>query len=280
MGQVGVYGRMKTFGPTAQAMSGLTELSGLPEPYPPAGIGYSYLDWFGAYQVALAMMVGLYRQRMTGEGCWIDSSQVETGLYLTGSVILDYSVNGRRWYRYGNRSPFKRAAPHGAFRVFGDDRWIAIGAFTQEEWLALIRVLGHTEWAYDERFVTLDQRIENQDVLEALVAEATATRDGIELMAELQTVDVPAGICETTQDRFEWDPQLEHLRWTMEFEQSEVGRWPAKTPPTWFSETPAYQGGIADRHGPNYGEDNDYVYGEVLGLSRPEIARLTDEGIV
>jgi crotonobetainyl-CoA:carnitine CoA-transferase CaiB-like acyl-CoA transferase len=118
--------------------------------------------------------------------------------------------------------------------VLGDDRWIAIGAFTQEEWLALIRVLGHTEWGYDERFVTLDQRLENQDVLEALVAEATATRDGIELMAELRTVGVPAGICETTQDRLEWDPQLEHLRWTMEFAQSEVGRWPAKTPPTWF----------------------------------------------
>jgi crotonobetainyl-CoA:carnitine CoA-transferase CaiB-like acyl-CoA transferase len=80
-------------------MSGLTELSGLSEPYPPAGIGYSYLDWFGAYQIALAMMLGLCRQRMTGGGCWIDSSQVETGLYLTGSVILDYSVNGRRWYR-------------------------------------------------------------------------------------------------------------------------------------------------------------------------------------
>ena len=27
-------------------------MSGLPEPYPPAGIGYSYLDWFGAYNMA------------------------------------------------------------------------------------------------------------------------------------------------------------------------------------------------------------------------------------
>ena len=103
----------------------------------PPGIGYSYLDWFGAYQMAVAMMAGLYRQRMTGEGCWIDSSQVETGLYLTGTSILDYTVNGRRWSRYGNRSPYKPAAPYGAYRSAGTDRWIAITAFTEEQWLAV-----------------------------------------------------------------------------------------------------------------------------------------------
>ena len=85
-------------------------MSGLPEPYPPAGIGFSYLDWFGAYQLATAMMAGLYRQRMTGEGCWIDSSQVESGIYLTGPTVLDYTANGRRWSRSGNRSPHRPAA--------------------------------------------------------------------------------------------------------------------------------------------------------------------------
>jgi crotonobetainyl-CoA:carnitine CoA-transferase CaiB-like acyl-CoA transferase len=47
-GQAGTYGNARGFGPTAQAISGISELSGLPEPYPPAGIGYPYLDWFGA----------------------------------------------------------------------------------------------------------------------------------------------------------------------------------------------------------------------------------------
>src|SRR5690606_10305513 len=94
MGQRGLYGDLKSFGPTAQAMSGISDMSGLPEPYPPAGIGYSYLDWFGAYQIALAMMAGLFRQKTTGQGCWIDSSQTETGVYLSGTAILDHSVNG------------------------------------------------------------------------------------------------------------------------------------------------------------------------------------------
>jgi len=279
MGQTGVYGRLKSFGPTAQAMSGISELSGLPAPYPPAGIGYSYLDWFGAYQIALAMMSGLYRQKVTGEGCWIDSSQVEAGLYLTGTAVLNASANGQSWARYGNRSPYKPAAPHGAYRVQGTDRWIAIGAFDHDEWLAVTRVLDASEWADDERFVTLDLRLANQDALDALVEGRTQKWDGIELMETLQAEGVPAGICETSEDRCEWDPQLRHLEWLMEFEQSEIGRWRARTPPTKFSETPAYQGGIVDRHSPNYAEDNDYVLGEILGLDADEIEALARDGI-
>src|SRR5690606_13519004 len=85
-GQAGTYGAARGFGPTAQAISGLSEMSGLPEPYPPAGIGYSYLDWFGAYNMATAMLAALYRRNVTGQGCYIDASQAETGIYLTGTA--------------------------------------------------------------------------------------------------------------------------------------------------------------------------------------------------
>jgi len=280
MGQVGVYGRLKSFGPTAQAMSGLSEMSGLPEPAPPAGIGYSYLDWFGAYQIALAMTAGLFRQKTTGRGCWIDSSQVEAGIYLSGTAVLDHSVNGRSWSRYGNRSPYKVAAPHGIYRVRGVDRWIAIAAFDQADWIRVIRVLGAHELADDERFATLPLRMANADLLDAAIDAETLKWDGVELMTALQSAGVAAGICESTEDRCEWDPQLRHLQWLMEFQQTEIGSWRAKTPPTRFSHTPPYQGGLADRHGPNYGEDNDYVYREILQMSSEEIDDLVREGVI
>jgi crotonobetainyl-CoA:carnitine CoA-transferase CaiB-like acyl-CoA transferase len=276
----GLYGSLRSFGPTAQAMSGLSDMSGLPEPYPPAGIGYSYLDWGGAYQLALAMVAGLFRQRTTGEGCRIESSQVEAGIYGTGTAVLDHSANGRRWQRYGNRSPFKPASPHGIYRVRGRDRWIAIAAFDESEWLALARTLARPEWTSDSRFASLDLRVAHQDELDALVDEATRDWDGVELMMELQDAGVPAGLCSTAEDRCEWDPQLAHLGWLMELDQSEIGRWPTKTPPAKFSETPPYQGGIVDRHGPSYGEDNDYVYGRLLGLEKDEIAALARDGVI
>ena len=47
-----------------------------------------------------------------------------------------------------------------------------------------------------------------------------------------------------------------------------------------MSESPAYIGGRIDRGAPMYGEDNDYVYGELLGMSAKEIEALAAEGVI
>lgn len=278
LGELGTYGRARTFGPSAQAISGMSDMSGLPEPFPPAGIGYSYLDWFGAYNMATAMLSALYRRDVTGKGCYIDASQGETGIQLTGTATLDHSANGRRWSRYGNRSPYKPAAPHGAYPTAGDDRWIALAVHTEEQWLALVRTLGTPDWAHDDRFRKLGDRLAHQDALDALVAGTIRKLDGFALMSELQSAGVPAGVCQTAQDRCETDPQLAHLGWLVELNQSEIGMWPVKELPTTFSETPSYIGGPYDRSGPSYGEDTDHVLHELLGLDAREIAALRRDG--
>ena len=137
MGAQGTYGRFRTVGPIANAFAGLSEMSGLPEPAMPAGWGYSYLDWMGAYSFALAMLSALFHRARTGEGQWIDASQSEVGLFISGTTVLDWSANGRIWTRYGNRSPYKPAAPHGVYPCLGEDRWLTIACFTEAEWRAL-----------------------------------------------------------------------------------------------------------------------------------------------
>jgi crotonobetainyl-CoA:carnitine CoA-transferase CaiB-like acyl-CoA transferase len=279
-GELGDYGRLRTFGPTAQAFSGISDMSGLPEPYGPAGVGYSYLDWFGAYHMANAMMAALFHRDRTGNGCWIDSAQVEVGIHLTGTAVLDYVVNGRSWRRTGNRSYNKPAAPHGAYRGAGYERWIAVAAFTDEHWQALVSVLGMQEWASDPRLRSLELRLANQDYLDRLVAEAVATWDVFTLMAALQERSVPAGVCQTAQDRCDADPQLAHLGWQVELTQSEIGTWPVKENPVQMGDTPPYIGGMYDRHGPSYGEDTDRVLEQILHLSPGQIATLRADGII
>jgi crotonobetainyl-CoA:carnitine CoA-transferase CaiB-like acyl-CoA transferase len=280
MGQTGTYGRMRSYGPTAAAFAGLTEMSGLPDPFAPAGIGYSYLDWFGAYNMSLAMLAALYRQRTTGKGCWIDASQAEAGLYLAGTSILDASVNQRAWQRYGNRSPYKLAAPHGIYPAAGEDRWIAIACFDDAHWRGLLTVLHDRQIEEDRRFETLAQRLHHEDALDDAVGRLTSSWEAFTLMAALQAAGVPAGVCQTAEDRCDSDPQLAHLGWTVELEQQEIGIWPVKETPITLSRTPTYIGGPLDRHGPSYAQDTDDLLKRLLGLDDDEIAQLHADGVV
>ncbi|MBV8085891.1 MAG: CoA transferase, partial [Chloroflexi bacterium] len=215
-GSRGTYGRMRATGPIAASFAGLSEMSGLPEPAMPVGWGYSYLDWMGAYSFGLAIMSALYHRNRTGEGQWLDASQCEAGLYINGTAVLDWSAHGRVWSRYGNRSPYKPAAPHGAFRCRGQDRWLAIACFDEDEWRSLAEVAGHLEWLDDGRFRTLTARLAHQDALEEAVSGWTTTQEAYAAMERLQAAGVPAGVCQTAEDRCEHDPQLAHLRWLTE----------------------------------------------------------------
>jgi crotonobetainyl-CoA:carnitine CoA-transferase CaiB-like acyl-CoA transferase len=281
----------------------------------PAGWGYSYLDWMGAYSFALAMLSALFHRARTGQGQWIDASQSEVGLFISGTTILDWSANGRIWTRYGNRSPYKPAAPHGVYpcrgegaplswrpsavtdagngaplstrfappsadAVAGGDRWLTIACFTEAEWRALTEVAGHPEWAEDSRFSTLDGRLAHQEALDALVGGWTQSLEAYEAMYSLQQAGVPAGVCQTAEDRCDHDPQLAALNWLTEVTGTKIGRWPVAEVAVKMSESPAYIGGRLDRGAPCYGEDNNYVYGELLGMSAQEIEALAAEGVI
>jgi crotonobetainyl-CoA:carnitine CoA-transferase CaiB-like acyl-CoA transferase len=280
MGSSGRYGRFRAIGPIAASLAGITDMSGLPEPALPAGWGYSYLDWIGAYSFGLAIVSALYHRDRTGEGQWIDASQTETGIFISGVPLLDYSVNGRGWSRFGNRSPWKPAAPHGAFACASEDGWISFGCFTEDEWQALCRVAGHPEWAADERFRTLEDRLRHQDVLEAVVSSWTSLCDRYELMRDLQAAGIPAGVCQTGGDKVDSDPQLAHLEWLTEVTGSKIGRWPVGEVPVKMSATPTHIGGSVDRGAPCYGEDNEYVLGELLGYDTKAIAKLAEDGVI
>ncbi|MCU1483030.1 MAG: hypothetical protein JWQ19_3816 [Subtercola sp.] len=280
MGSKGVYGRFRTVGPVAQAFSGLSHMSGLPEPFPPAGWGYSYLDWYGAYSFALAILTAVYHREMTGEGQSIDASQSEVGLYLTALPLLDYEVNGREFARVGNRSPYSTAVPEGIFRTQGYDRWIAITCATEDEWTRLAREAGHPEWLEHPAFRTHDARLENRGELEKLVESWTREQEPFALMARLQDIGIAAGVAQTAQDRYERDPQLRHLNWLTELEATNFGRWPVAAPSVSMSETPQFIGGPVGRAAAAYGEHNYEVYSDLLDLSAADVDALAERGVI
>jgi crotonobetainyl-CoA:carnitine CoA-transferase CaiB-like acyl-CoA transferase len=279
MGSKGIYGRLRTVGPIAAAFAGNSEQSGLPEPALPAGWGYSYLDWMGAYSFALAMLAALHYRNVTGKGQWIDASQCEAGLFVAGTSYLDHAVNGRTSTRTGNRSPFRPMAPHGAYPCAGTDSWITI-ACDDEAWPRLREIMGDTEWLGEARFTTLEGRIAHQDELDRHIGAWTAPQDARVLMERLQLAGIPAGVCQSAADRVDRDPQLRHLGWMTELAGTRIGTWPVPEVPVRMSGATVTVGGPTDRGAPMYGEDNGYVYGELLGMSSADIEQLAVDGVI
>jgi len=280
MGKSGTYKSYLSVGPTAQALSGLTHMSGLPEPMPPAGWGYSYLDHSTGYYGAILVLAALLKRRRTGEGCYIDLSQTETGIMLSGTAALEAQLTGQPTRRHGNRMQAAAWAPHGAYPCRGSDEWIAIAVQTDQQWQSLVAEMGSPEWARSSRFSTAADRKSNQDELDRRMAEFTRPQDRYELMERLQRLDVPSGAVQKSNDRVERDPQLKARGYFVPLPHSEIGTWPIEGFPAKFSTMPVDVGGLPGRGAPLMGEDNDYVYGDILGLTPAEIAALKEDWII
>ena len=259
-----------TWGPTAQALSGLTLTSGLPGK-PPAGWGYSYMDHTAGYNGAIAIMMALHHRNLTGEGQHVDISQVEAGIVLNGPAVLDGAVNGRTWRREGmppgNRAWEPAVAPHNTYACAGEDRWLAIAVMNDAEWQALVRAMEEPDWALDPRFATNAKRLANQDELDARIEEWTSELDDYEAMELLQAAGVRAGVCQKPGDRFERDPQSRARGWWHTLMHPELGECEYDGVTPRLSKTP----GELRSTSPLIGEHTREVLGEVLGLGEDEI---------
>ena len=99
-------------------------------------------------------------------------------------------------------------------------------------------------------------------------------------MLALQGAGVAAGVCQNAEDRCDHDPQLAALEWLTEVTGTKIGTWPVADIAVKMSATPAYAGGTIDRGAPCYGEDNEYVLGQLLGMNSRAISELRDEGVI
>jgi crotonobetainyl-CoA:carnitine CoA-transferase CaiB-like acyl-CoA transferase len=280
MGHTGPEHNYVSYGPTAQALSGLSYQSGLPEPAPPAGWGYSYLDHSGAYYGAMAVLCGLLHRQQTGQGQHIDVAQEAIGLVLTGTALLEAVANGHQTMRTGNRSPYRPAAPHGAYPCQGEDRWCAIAVFSEPEWQALCTAMDQPAWTTKPEYATLESRLRHQDSLDAALSSWTRQHTAEEVMQRLQAHGVRAGVVQTAADKVRHDAQLRAREFVVEVTHSRFGPLPVETTPMRFSATPVHHGGPIQRGAPRWGEDNSYVYGELLGLSEAEMADYAAKGII
>ncbi|MFC1919174.1 CaiB/BaiF CoA transferase family protein [Chloroflexota bacterium] len=272
-GQWGPHSHTRGYGHHAVALAGWPDVSGWSDraPSPPYG---AYGDFISARFAAASIMAALEYRRRTGKGQWIDQSQVETSLHFLSPLVMDYMTNGKAAVRQGNRLPY--AAPHGVYPCKGDDLWIAICVFTEEEWEVFCHVMDDISWTKEPRFTTLAKRKENEDELDRLVGKWTLLHTPHEVESMMQAAGVAAHIVDKSSDLFQ-DPQLKHRGYFVRLPHSEMGN-PAYERQTCclLSKTPAK----LSMPSPCLGEHNEYVCKEFLGLTDDGISDYIVEGAI
>ncbi len=280
-GQTGPYRAFKSWGPIAQAVSGLTHSSGLVGEEP-AGWGFSYMDHTGGYYMAIAILMALWHRDQTGEGQWVDMSCTEAGANLHGADLLDWSVNGRPLRASdrpaSNRSSSPAMAPHGVYRCKGDDNWLALSCRTDDEWGTLRRMLidDGVDAGSVQGFDSLADRLARQDELDGLLRVWTERRVRWDLETRLLEAGIPAAAVRRPAERIDGDIATMGRNLWPAVEHRAMGGIRVDGQPVRFSDTDW----AIERAAPVLGQHNHEVYGQVLGLTAAEIDQLTADGVI
>lgn len=273
--QQGAYGPNSNFqgvGHHVNALGGFCRCTGWPDS-DPTMIFTAYSDYIAPWYIIMATMGALLRRRKTGEGMYIEQAQLEAGLTFAAPHILDFMVNGRSAERRGNRDNYM--APHGIYRCAGTDRWVAIAVANEDQWASFRKVIGNPEWTNDAKFAILSNRKENEDELDRLVGEWTKDYAPEQVMEIMQKAGVPAGVVKTCEDLLN-DPQMNHREHFRKLKHPEIGVHSYHAPAYRFSQTPC----DIHRAAPCLGQDNEHVYGEILGFTNDEIADMLVQKII
>jgi crotonobetainyl-CoA:carnitine CoA-transferase CaiB-like acyl-CoA transferase len=270
MGQTGPWRNYRGMGSTFEAPFGHPSLMGYPDMDVEGAPASVASDAATGVTIALAALMALRQREKTGKGCYVDLSMGELFLPHLGELVMDYTINGRVAGPRGNRDPY---LVQGAYQCSGDDEWIAISIGTIDQWHALCRVMGRPELIEDERFADMKSLQAHHDEVDQILGECTQDQENVQLFHRLQEAGVPAGPVMHEPLALN-DPHLKERGFFVEITAPEVGTY-------------LYTGGIFKmskspfvvRKPPvRLGEDNDYVYREVLKLSEEEYERLKSLG--
>jgi crotonobetainyl-CoA:carnitine CoA-transferase CaiB-like acyl-CoA transferase len=268
----GPYAQQPAFGMILAAMAGLPNFIGWSDRGPlPVGVP-AYTDCISPRFASAALIAALDYRNKTGKGQLLDISQFETALYFIMPAILDYAVNGREPSRIGNSCPY--AVPHGVYPCKGDDRWCTIAVLNDEQWANLCQVTGKTEYIDDSRFNTFLNRKKHEDEINRFISEWTINFTPEEVMAQMQSAGVPAGVVKNAADIYH-DPQLRQRSLFWPLEHPDMGLFSHLGQSFELSKTPAQ----ASMPSPRLGEHTEYVCTKILGMTDEKFVELVNTGV-
>lgn len=274
MGQTGPWKDFVAYGPTVQSLGGLTYLTSYARDAP-MGFGYAYADMVSGLYGAISTLAALEQRDRTGQGQHIDLSEYEAACTTIGPALMDASVNLNEIVPMGNNDEHLPAAPYGCYKCLGKDRWCVVAVSTEDEWQAFCDVLGNPAWSEHNRFSSLPNRKKYRQELDLHIGEWMAKQTAQSTADRLQQAGVPAGVVQNARD-LAHDPQLLASGFFISLDHPVLGEIITDTYPITFKN---YRN-TSWKASPLLGEANQYVFGELLGMSEITIQSYIQQGII
>lgn len=275
MGCTGPHATDLSYGPNVINNMGASYLWNYPDTdTPTAEARTQHPDFMGGIAGAFGVVCALLQRQVTGRGDMIDNAQLEIGASLLGPKYMEYAVNRRDPKPQGNLSLV--AAPYGAYRCQGNDRWCAISVRTESEWQSFAGVLQRSGMNADGRFATHWSRVRHRQDLDDWVTAWSQERDPYEVMETLQAAGVCAAVVQEVDDQFKCDKQYAATGFLVELTEPEAGPIATENVPVRLSETP----GRVRAPAPLMGEHTYEIAKTLLGLGEDEIKQLEEDKVL
>jgi len=266
-GTTGDWSDYTGFGAQFDGLTGMLWLCGHRQSELMSTPGTTYMDAASGPAAAFATIAALRFRDGTGRGQLVEFDQSENVLNHLGDVFVDCQL-GVEPQRWGNRDRWR--APQGLYHCRGEDQWIAISVGDDGAWRALADVIGRADLGRDLRFADAASRRLQHDELDAFIGAWAAGQSSSEAFHALQRAGVAAGPL-LDDVSFAADPHFRFREWQRPLQSLDVGTHlhpglPYRgVPQQWW------------RGSPVLGQDNEYVYKQVLGVSDDEFERYREE---
>lgn len=270
-GQTGPYSKRAGFGAVGESMGGLRYVCGDPST-PPSRMGISIGDTLAATFACIGALTALYHREQTGEGQMVDSAIYEAVLNMMESLITEFDKAGYVRERTGAVLP--NVAPSNVYPT-ADDGLILIAANQDTVFKRLAQAMGQPELAENERYATHGARGAVQQELDAIISQWTRTINVEKLEDLMEEYGIPSGKIYTAPDMLE-DAHFKAREAIVTTMHPKFGDLKMQNVAPKLSKTP----GNIRRPGPELGQHNAEIYGEVLAMTAEQMAELEAKGII